>query len=260
VGAVAGAAVGQPGLGAAAGRAVGGMAPGFNFGPEDDARQSSLKGGFGSAVGNVATDAAVGYGQYKLGEMGVDKLQGAFADPLAAEGASLVADPWAGDASRSPVMGQFGQQVGNPLESGFTGPLPPTSAFSAGAPQAPVDPFTQRGIDQLFPGEIDLGTSGFQSGIDARAATDNLSQFSQNAEVPSWMADAGKMSTLEKAYMLASIGSTAANLYGGHQANQQRQKSRGEGNMFDLAMTDAFGQDRKREGVRSYDDYLRRVG
>ena len=230
------------------------MIPGVNLGPEDDARQSSLKGGFGSAVGNVATDAAVGYGQYKLGEVGVDKLQGAFADPLAAEGASLVADPWAGDASRSAV-GQVGQPIRNPLETGFTGPLPPTSAFSAGAPQAPVDPFTQRGIDQLFPG----GT-GFESGIDASAATQNLSQFSQNAEVPSWMADPGKMSTLEKAYMLASIGSTAANLYGGYQANQQRQKSRGKGNMFDLAMTDAFAQDRNREGVRSYDDYLRRVG
>jgi hypothetical protein len=103
----------------------------------------------------------------------------------------------------------------------------------------------------MFPG----GT-----GIDASAATQNLSQFSQNAEVPSWLANANKMSTLEKAYMLATIGSTVANVAGGLAQQRRSQQSRGPGNPFDLAMTDAFGQDRQREGVSSYQDYLRRVG
>ena len=75
--------------GAAAGSALGGMIPGVDFGPEDDARQSSLEGGFGEVVGGVTRDAARGYGAAELGQMGVDKLQGAFADPLLAQGAGV---------------------------------------------------------------------------------------------------------------------------------------------------------------------------
>ena len=74
------------------------------------------------------------------------------------------------------------------------------------------------------------------------------------------MEQQGEMSTLEKAYMLTQGISTLANLQGNLDERRRYQQARGPGNMFDVAMTDAFGQDRDRERVSSYDDYIRRVG
>ena len=240
--------------GAAAGSALGGMIPGVDFGPEDDARQSSLEGGFGEVVGGVTRDAARGYGAAELGQMGVDKLQGAFADPLAQGAGAGVPGPLPFELSSNiggadPLMAQVAAQGAVGGEAGFM-----TTPDFGGA-----------GVGSPGPTPFEMSSNvGGAGGINAAAATENLSQSAANAANPDWLREMmekqGKMSTLEKAFLISQIMGTAANIQGGLSQQRQYQQSRGPGNPFDLAMADAFGQDRNRSGVSSYQDYIKRVG
>jgi hypothetical protein len=260
IGTAVGSIWGSPG--AAVGSALGGMLPGVDFGPEDDARQSSLGGGVGEAVGGVTRDAARGYGAAELGQMGVDKLQGAFADPLTAQataqGAGVVPGP---------------TEFGLSSNIGGADPLMAQGAVGGEASFMTTPDFGGAGVggggmgaDALAMNNPNLlGFSGLESGgIDAAAATENLSQSAANAANPDWLREMmekqGKMSTLEKAFLISQIMGTAANIQGGLSQQRQYQQSRGPGNPFDLAMADAFGQDRNRSGVSSYQDYIKRVG
>jgi hypothetical protein len=273
------------GPGAAAGSAIGGMIPGVDFGPEDDARPSTLAAeGFGGKVSGVGMDAARGYGTYKLGELGVDKLQGAFADPLAdaaTVGAEQLPGVLGGEAATvgaggydpMAAMAQAQQVYPNKLAASGFSPSPGTIPRAAMPPDfgrvGPVGggyggyaPQGMAGGEPVF--QI---REGVQSLPTAQTFTDTLGQGAVEAPMSEFqrrqldlLEKQGNMSTLEKAYMLTQGLGTLANLQGNVAQQRRYDQSRGPGNMFDVAMTDAFGQDRDRERVSSYDDYLRRVG
>ena len=204
LGTIGGGMVGQPTLGGTIGGTLGGMVPGPDFGPEDDQFRSSLDDG----LGGVVRDAATSYAASELGQMGVDKVKGMFADPLAAEGAPAV------------MSGGGGAGYGE----GF--------------------------IDQHM----------MEAPVGAPAFSATQSQTALNASTPAAM-DPNKLSTLEKAFMLNNIVSTGFNIAGAIDERNQFRRQRASGNPFDLAMTDAFRNDRNRpSGVTSYQDYINRIG
>lgn len=274
-------------LGATAGSAIGGMIPGVDLGPEDDARRSSLEAeGFGGKVSGVGLDAARGYGGYKLGELGVDKLQGAFADPLAdaatVGGEQLpgvlggeAATVGAGGYDPMAAMAQAQQVYPNELAASGFSPSPGTIPRAAMPPDfgrvGPVGrgyaPQGMAGGEPVFQIREGQGMRPPPTAQTAQTLTETLGQGAAEAPMDEYqrrmfdlMEQQGEMSTLEKAYMLTQGISTLANLQGNLDERRRYQQARGPGNMFDVAMTDAFGQDRDRERVSSYDDYIRRVG
>ena len=169
----------------------------------------------------------------------------------------------------SAVGGGVPQQTFSPLDIATTQRAPDSAAFMGAGYEVPVGaggqalPLGESGLRSQIDEFSQSPNMGWSGGIDAPAATQNLSQFSQNAPSPEYLemlGKAGQMSTLERAYMLTHIMGTAANVQGAIAERREYEQSTGEGNVFDLAMTDAFGQDRRRSGVTSYQDYLRRVG
>tara|TARA_R110000824_G_scaffold125862_2_gene285154 strand:- start:1660 stop:2295 length:636 start_codon:yes stop_codon:yes gene_type:complete len=155
-----------------------------------------------------------------------------------------------GDFVRGAGQQQMGEFIGDEVGGMFADPVAVDTAgggagYAGGYPQ---DHF-----------QLDAGVTPGGGGIDPKAFGASASQEAANAPTTAAM-DPNKLSTLEKAYMLNSIVQTGFNMVGDMQDRRRYDESRGPGNPFDRAMTDAFSQNQRSQGVETYQNYLKRVG
>ena len=156
-----------------------------------------------------------------------------------------------GDFVRGAGQQQMGEFIGDEVGGMFADPTAAEGASAVAEPEW----LTQArlgGEDSIY------GMPG-GGGIDPKAFGASASQEAANAPTTAAM-DPNKLSTLEKAYMLNSIVQTGFNMVGDMQDRRRYDESRGPGNPFDRAMTDAFSQNQRSQGVETYQNYLKRVG
>ena len=157
------------------------------------------------------------------------------------------------DAATSYAASELGQMGADKVKGMFADPLAAEAVSTGGSQIANMtDPFETTGYADQF---MNVGSDV----LDPQAMASSLGQGAANA--PTLPGDPNKLSTLEKAFMLNNIVSTGFNKAGAIDERNQFRRQRASGNPFDLAMTDAFRNDRNRpSGVTSYQDYINRIG
>ena len=158
----------------------------------------------------------------------------------------------AGDFVEGVGRQQAGQFVRDEVGGMFADPTAAEGASAVAEPEPWLAQAMQGGEDSIY------GMPG-GGAIDPKAFGASTSQEALNAPTTAAM-DPNKLSTLEKAFMINSIVQTGFNMAGDLQDRRRYEQSRGPGNMFDTAMTDAFDQDRRNQGIRTYQNYINRVG
>ena len=155
------------------------------------------------------------------------------------------------DAATSYAASELGQMGADKVKGMFADPLAAEGASAVAS----------GGGGAGYAGEGVFGTDHMmEAPVGAPAFSATQSQAALNGSTPSGM-DPNKLSTLEKAFMLNNIVSTGFNIAGAIDERNQFRRQRASGNPFDLAMTDAFRNDRNRpSGVTSYQDYINRIG
>jgi len=157
----------------------------------------------------------------------------------------------AGDFVEGVGRQQAGQFVRDEVGGMFADPTAAEGAVTTASTMAGNPEMLADYTDQF----MNVGSDALQPEV----ITATLGQPAANAPTTAAM-DPNKLSTLEKAFMINSIVQTGFNMAGDLQDRRRYEQSRGPGNMFDTAMTDAFDQDRRNQGVRTYQNYINRVG